>query len=133
MFLAVAVAVPLMFLAVVVAVPLMFLAMAVAVPLMFLAVAVAVPLMFLAVAVAMPLMFLAVPVGQPATMAMGAVLALIPLQMHVKIIGIQAANYLPPKMQMVSANPQAFQSFFQYLPVRAQIQQRPHCHIPADA
>ena len=53
-------------------------------------------------------------------------------QMHIKIIGIQPAHVLPPKMQMISAHSQASKSVFQHMPVRAQIQKRPNRHISAD-
>ena len=53
-------------------------------------------------------------------------------QMHIKIIGIQPAHVLPPKMQMISAHSQASKGVFQHMPVRAQIQKRPNRHISAD-
>ena len=55
------------------------------------------------------------------------------LQMHVKIIGIDAAFFLSSKMQMVPIHMKAFQRLFQALPAGTQIQKRPHSHIAADS
>ena len=40
------------------------------------------------------------------------------LQMHIKIIRIQSTYIFPPKVQMISAYPQAFKGMFQHMPVR---------------
>ena len=55
------------------------------------------------------------------------------LQMHIKIIRIQSTYIFPPKVQMISAYPQAFKGMFQHMPVRSQVQKRTNGHIPADS
>ena len=55
------------------------------------------------------------------------------LQMHVKIKRIQPARLLPSEVQMIPLQTHAVQGFFQHFTIRAQIQKRPHRHIPADS
>ena len=54
-------------------------------------------------------------------------------QMHIKIKRIQSADFLSPKMEMISFKSHTVQRPFQRLLVSSQIQQRPYCHIPADS
>ena len=100
-------------------------------------------LMLMAVTILMPVAFLmAVTIFMAMTILMAVAFLttvaflmtmLMLLQMHIKIKCIQTAHNLPSKMQMVSIHSQALQRILQHLPVRSQIKQGSHRHIPADA
>ena len=55
------------------------------------------------------------------------------LQMHIKIIRIQAALHRPAKMKVVSFHSQAVQRMLQHRLVGAKIQKRSNRHISADS
>ena len=55
------------------------------------------------------------------------------LQMHIKIIGLDAAFLRCSKMQMIAIYPQTCQRILQHLSVCPQIKKRSYGHITADS
>ena len=67
------------------------------------------------------------------TMVMQRLLSFFLLQNHIKITSIDPAFLRPSDRYLIAFEGQSPQSFPEGLLSRSQIQERAHCHIPADA